>query len=162
MIRPQSTLRSLRWLGPLGAVALVAFHADLLRQRLADASITEPGVALRWLATLGVLAGLGWLARRGVPLLRDRRALVLWLVALLLHFGASPTVSFCPEWLALPAVTAVGLASIELGRRFRPAERFEPPALVPVGRPSGRPTRPVSRPRSHLPAFLPRPPPFRG
>lgn len=163
MIRPRPTLRSLRWLGLLGAAGLVAFHADLLRQRLVDATLGEPGVALRWLATLGVLAGFGWLARRGVPLLRDRRSLVLWLVVLLLHVGASPPVSFGPEWLALPAAAALGWISVEMGLRVLSGGRdHDPRVLAFTGRPSARSTRPPARPRSNLPAFLPRPPPARG
>jgi|CXWL01.1.fsa_nt_gi uncharacterized protein YjeT (DUF2065 family) len=152
---------SLRWLGLAAVAGLGAFHADLFWQRLIDTSIREPGVALRWAATVLLLAGLVALRSRGVPLFRDRRALVLWLAALVLHFGATPAVALSPEWLALPAVAALGfagelLARVTLGR----GERRAPVPLAVAHRHTG-PTSPA-HPRRPIPPFLPRPPPAFG
>lgn len=152
---------SFRWLGLATVAGLGAFHADLFWQRLVDTSIREPGVALRWAATALLVAGLVALRSRGVPLLRDRRALVLWLAALVLHFGATPAVALSPEWLALPAVAALGFAGELLARAT--LGRGERRVAVPLAirRPNAGPTS-TARPRRPIPPFLPRPPPAIG
>lgn len=96
---------------------LIAYHAVLLWERLADSTLFEPIPAIRWLATVALIALLVRLHRKGVSLLRGRGALVLWLLVLLLHASfwgplADPTMS-CEEWggpgllLALPALTII-------------------------------------------------------
>lgn len=96
---------------------LIAFHAILLWERLADSTLFEPVPAIRWLATVALIALLFRLHRRGVSLLQGRGALVLWLLVLLLHVSfwgplADPTIS-CEGWggpgllLALPALTII-------------------------------------------------------
>lgn len=92
--------RNLRWMGPLGRIAkvasltgialLVAFHGWLFAGRLAEGELLEPAVALRWLASLLLVAALLGLRRAGVPLLRGRKALVFWLLVVLLHWSATP------------------------------------------------------------------------
>ena len=66
---------------------LVGLHAVLLWQRVASRTLLEPQVALRWIASLLILAGLLRLCRAGVPLLWGRKALGLWLTVLLLHLS---------------------------------------------------------------------------
>src|SRR5215510_3177137 len=69
-------------------VGLVLFHAWLVGRRLADATALDPRVLFRWLGGLAVVGALLWLRRLGLPLLRGRKALALWTVALLLHGNA--------------------------------------------------------------------------
>lgn len=74
-------------MSPLALVGLVAFHAFLLVERFADASIAHPEVLAQWLGAL--LLGLGALVlrRQGSSLVSGRSALVFWLLVLLLHVG---------------------------------------------------------------------------
>ena len=104
-------------------VALVAlYHALLLWQRVADLTLLEPAVAARWLATLILLMVLFRLHHRGVPLIWGRKALVFWLLVLLLHVSfygslaededASFDIQRAGLMLALPAtVVVVALAA---------------------------------------------------
>ena len=71
--------------GPALVALVVLYHAILLWQRVADLTLLEPAIAARWLATLLLLLGLFRLHHRGVPLIWGRKALVFWLLVLLLH-----------------------------------------------------------------------------
>lgn len=105
-------------------MALVAlYHAFLLWQRVADLTLFEPVIAARWLATLVLLLGLFRLHRRGVPLIWGRKALVFWLLVLLLHVSfygplaegveASLDIQRAGLMLALPATfVAVAMAAV--------------------------------------------------
>ena len=64
---------------------LVAYHFVLLGQRLADLSLFQPAVALRWLITVALLYALRRMHAAGLPLIWGRRALAFWLLVLLLH-----------------------------------------------------------------------------
>jgi hypothetical protein len=99
-------------LGLTAVATLVVLHASILWDRVANGRIGEPGVALRWCAAGVLVAGLIALRRRGVSLLWGRKALVLWLLVLLLHAGAAvpqdPTPLVAPGQLlvVLPAALA--------------------------------------------------------
>ena len=69
----------------IAAAILVAYHLVLLWQRLADLSLLQPAIALRWIATVGLLIGLRRMHAAGLPLVWGRRALAFWLLVLLLH-----------------------------------------------------------------------------
>lgn len=69
----------------IAATILVAYHLVLLWQRLADMSLLQPAVALRWIVTVALLVGLRRMHAAGLPLLWGRRALAFWLLVLLLH-----------------------------------------------------------------------------
>jgi len=69
----------------IAAAILVAYHLVLLGQRLADLSLFQPAVALRWLITVALLFALRRMHASGVPLVCGRRALAFWLLVLLLH-----------------------------------------------------------------------------
>mgnify|MGYP001812835012 FL=1 len=69
----------------IAAVILVAYHLVLLWHRLADLSLLQPAVALRWIATVALLIGLRRMHAAGLPLVWGRRALAFWLFVLLLH-----------------------------------------------------------------------------
>lgn len=127
-------------------VALVVlYHAFLLWQRVADLTLLEPAVAARWLATLLLLLALYRLHQRGVPLIWGRKALVFWLLVLLLHVSfygplaegveASIDIQRAGLMLALPATfISVALATVCLvlllgflgARAIRPAPIFSP------------------------------------
>ncbi len=67
------------------AAYLVYFHALLLWNRIATLKILETSVALRWGGAVVVLLGVFRLSRGGVPLFQGRKAVVFWLLVLLLH-----------------------------------------------------------------------------
>jgi hypothetical protein len=109
--------------GPALLALVVLYHAFLLWQRVADLTLLEPAVAARWLATLIFLLVLFRLHRRGVPLIWGRKALVFWLLVLLLHLSfygplgegmeASLDIQRAGLILALPAtVIGVTLAAV--------------------------------------------------
>ncbi len=104
--------------GPVLVALLVIYHAVLLWQRVADLTLLEPVVAVRWLATIFLLLGLFRLRHRGVPLVWGRKALAFWLLVLLLHVSfygplaegveASTDIQRAGLMLALPA-TVIGV-----------------------------------------------------
>lgn len=71
----------------IAAAIVVALHAALLWQRIADLTITDPLVIFRWIAS--AIAGIA-----AVALLRRRASwrawVVFWLVILVLHAAAPP------------------------------------------------------------------------
>jgi hypothetical protein len=85
--------RVLRGAGLLALAALAVFHASLLWSRLVDGQLFDPLVAARWIGAAALTAGLVALRRRGVSLVAGRRALVVWLLVVLLHWSPSPAVS---------------------------------------------------------------------
>lgn len=111
-----------RWLvGSAGfalTAALALFHGHLLWQRLTDGSLLQPVVVVRWLVSVLLVLGLLRLWSRGLPVVRGRRAGVLWLVVVLLHAftpgGSLPAVEpvaggALPAALAMLALLAFGL-----------------------------------------------------
>lgn len=82
-------------MGAIAIAGLVVFHAVLLLERLADASIAHPEVLAQWVGALLLGAGAFALRRQGSSLLSGRSALVFWLLVLLLHvgFGSGVTVT---------------------------------------------------------------------
>ena len=109
--------------GPALVGLVVLYHALLLWQRVTDLTLLEPAVAARWLATLLLLLVLFRLHHRGVPLIWGRKALVFWLLVLLLHVSfygplaegveASIDIQRAGLMLALPAtVVVVALAAV--------------------------------------------------
>jgi hypothetical protein len=155
-------------LGRSAFAVLVAFHAWLLWTHLAAGQAFEPGAAIRWLVAVGVLVGFRALSRLGLPLLSGRRAVVLWLLVILIHCHAVWTGDVVTADLGVPetlhafsqltgsisvlgtlivtlvAAQAVHAAAVVDLRRTRPA-----PALV-AGFPSDGFTF----------RFTPRPPPL--
>lgn len=170
-LRCSGARRTLLLAAGAGALAyLSGYHALLLWQRVASLTLLEPAVALRWVAGLVLLLALVRLRRAGVPLFWGRKALVFWVLVLLLHAaGAAPIPSEVAIELALQpgadllyilpaALTALALAGLLLA------------ALAPGSRPGLAPSAPrlqlaraagaarVSR-RSLLAPLAPRPPP---
>ncbi len=85
--------RSASAVGTIAIAGLVAFHAALLFEHLADASIAHPQVLAQWVGALLLGAGAGALRRQGRSLLSGRSALVFWLLVLLLHVGFGSGIS---------------------------------------------------------------------
>ena len=102
-----------RWLAGFSGFALTAllalFHGRLLWQRLADGSLLQPVVIARWAVSAFLVVALFQLWSKGRPVLRGRRASVLWLVVVLVHAmapgGALPAVEPVAEMV--PAALAM-------------------------------------------------------
>jgi hypothetical protein len=98
---------------------LVLFHAWLLGSQLWDGQLAEPGLVLRWLIAVGLVAALASLRRRGASMVWGRKAVAIWLLAALLH---GPALTNSRDQHASPAipetVTAllqIAAASVALG-----------------------------------------------
>jgi hypothetical protein len=124
--------RVLRLAGAIGLTALVVFHATLFWDRLIDGQLLDPLVALRWAAALGLTSALVLLRLRGVPLVTGRRAIVVWLLVVLLHWGVGPRADtpanaqgssadliFVLPSTAAAALVGVGLIAAALAARHR-------------------------------------------
>ncbi len=143
--------------GFASTAALAVFHGRLLLQRLSDGSLLQPIVVTRWVASALLALILLQLWSRGLPLMRGRRAGVLWLVVVLLHAmapgGAVPAVGpaaegILPVALAMAAFLALAVAAAP--RRGQTAAR----------RPAPRCRQRWRRPSSGwYPALFSRPPP---
>lgn len=85
--------RVLRGVSLLALAVLALFHASLFWDRLIDGQLLDPLVAARWFGAAALTASLIALRRAGVPLFAGRRALVTWLLVVLLHWSATPAVA---------------------------------------------------------------------
>lgn len=68
--------------------ALVLFHIWLFLDRLWQGQLADAAALLRWAVAGGLTAGLWTLNRRGVSLVRGRKAIAIWVLAALLHAPA--------------------------------------------------------------------------
>jgi hypothetical protein len=94
---------------------LVAFHVWLLAGHLATGQFLEPERLFRWVITAGLAAGIILLRRQGATLF-GRRALVVWLLAGMLHVPAIAnrldSVAFdTPVAISLTQLTLVSVAA---------------------------------------------------
>lgn len=151
--RPQASSLLAVIAGSALMAVVVLYHAFLLWQRVADLTLLEPAVAARWLATLLLLLALSRLHQRGVPLLWGRKALVFWLLVLLLHVSfygplaegveASIDIQRAGLMLALPATILVAaLAAVCLALLARLLDTpavSSPPTYSILDAPGGRP-----------------------
>jgi hypothetical protein len=152
-----------------GAVAtgalLGAFHLWLLGSQLWRGQLAEPEVVVRWLLAAALLAG--WIAwrRRSQRRLDGRRAVVVWLLAALLHGPAladdldgfaTPSLPAAAATLTQSALSlsALGLALLALAvlgcGGAQPGTPFTGHGVAPLDVPRSHPARVHS---------LPRPPP---
>lgn len=147
----------------LGAL-LGGFHLWLLGNQAWSGQLSEPDLILRWAAALALAGGLVALRRRGESLV-GRKAVVIWLLAALLHGPAlgndldgfaTPSlpeaVATLGQVLASASVLALTLLAFA-SRRPRPSfsRRIGPAFVTPFG-------SLLLHPGSGL-GFLPRPPP---
>jgi hypothetical protein len=112
---------ALRSAARLAVTVVVAFHAWLLWTHLVGGQALEPGTAARWIVAALVLVCFRALQRRGLSLFWGRRAVVLWLLVVVIHChavwsGAPITVDLgVPEAITMlaqltaPAATVLGL-----------------------------------------------------
>ena len=153
--------------GRVAVVLLVAFHAWLFGDHIFDGRLVDPVVACRWVAGGLLTLGFLWLRRLGLPVLRGRKAIVLWLLVVLLHVhaawapgtgasgwaGARDAVATCALQAVSAGVLAVGLALLGLLTGALPtaarARRW-----VPIEVRSVRTAAAL-----HLACLCPRPPP---
>ena len=77
-------MRLLRWIARTAGAALVGFHVWLLATQWESGRLADPALLLRWAAALVLAAALMWLGREGTSLV-SRKAVVIWLLAALLH-----------------------------------------------------------------------------
>jgi hypothetical protein len=105
-------------LGRLAAAVLIVFHTWLLWTQATLGTLLDPDVAFRWALAGLVLAAFWALRRLGVPLLWGRRAVVLWVLVIVIHAHAVWT----GDAMALPA--AVPQAVVNLVSLSVPAATF--------------------------------------
>ena len=99
-------MRLLRWTARTAGAALVGLHVWILATQWSTGRLfADPALILRWAAALGLAAALIWLGREGTSLV-SRRAIVIWLLAALLHGPA--VASHAGDLQTLPE-TAAGL-----------------------------------------------------
>jgi hypothetical protein len=152
----------------LAAGALLAgFHAWLLAAQIWSGHVAQPDVLLRWLAAAALVAGLGALGRRGLPVVFGRQAVAVWLLAAVLH---GPALANDLDGFATPSmpeaavaltqssltVTALGLVLLTLWLHATFAGLTSRAVAVVVAQSPSRP-----RVASSGLGFLPRPPPLR-
>jgi len=102
----------------VGAV-LVAFHIWLLAGHVSSGELLEPERLFRWLIAAGLAVGIILLRRQGAALF-GRRALIVWMLAGLLHVPAiaNRLDSFdAPVAVSLTELTLVSVA-VGLGLRL--------------------------------------------
>jgi hypothetical protein len=151
--------------GHVAFAALVVFHAWLLGLHLLDGRAFQPAIAARWGLAVLVLAGFRALSRRDLPLFTGRRAVVLWLLVVVIHCsapwdgGAARLEQGIPE--AVSALAQLSTVAVVLGAALGCA-------VVAAARPrhGGRPSFRVPVPVAGLLSagfacsFSPRPPPL--
>jgi hypothetical protein len=150
-----------RWLMRALWALLVGFHVWLLAGHVSTGELLEPERLFRWVIAAGLAAGLILLRRQGVAIF-GRRAMVVWVLAGLLHVPAianrldsfdAPIAASLSE-LALVSV-AVGLGLRLVGRMSvaRSATTARPDFFVVVAAPA------VAISSGSLPHLASRPPP---
>jgi hypothetical protein len=130
--------RVLRGAGVLAFAALAVFHVSLLWTRLVDGQLLDPLVAARWLGAIALTAGLVALRRRGVSLVAGRRALVVWLLVVFLHWSAKPAIAVADDGqpstsdliFVVPSTAAAALVGLGLLVASFAASRVRRPALA--------------------------------
>ena len=97
--------------------ALLVQHALLLSQRIAEGSLLDPTILLRWTVGFALTAVMLVLRRSGVSLVRGRRAAIFWLAVLFFHVvaAAGPAAAPDPSSAALlPGSAVPGLLALAL------------------------------------------------
>ena len=131
-------------------LALGLFHVWLFA-RQASAGTLTPETAAKWAAAVALVAALGALYRQGVPLLRGRKAVAIWVLAALLLAPAIPEAAI--TLLVSAAAPLAGLLLLLwIARASAPIPAFQYVAAASVD-----PSAVIGR-RTTL-AFCPRPPP---
>lgn len=132
---------ALRAVAQMAVTLLVAFHAWLLWTHVVGGKALEPQTAGRWIIAALVLVGFRALQRRGLPVFWGQRAIVLWLLVVVIHChagwsgepfalqaGIPESISLLAQ-LAAPAASVLGLLLLGvfalLLARWASASRFD-------------------------------------
>ena len=107
-----------RWLTRLAGAVLLAFHAWLFAGAVSSGQLFEPERLFRWLIAAGLAAGIVVLRRQGAAVF-GRRALVVWLLAGLLHVPAIANRLDSFDAPAVVALTELTLVSVAAGLGLR-------------------------------------------
>ena len=112
--------------GRIAVTSLVAFHGWLLWTHAFGGRAIDLQTAARWAVAILVLAGFRALHRCGMPLFWGRRAIVLWLLVVVLHcsavwageatsldVGIPETISVLAQ-LTVPAASVLGMIFLGL------------------------------------------------
>lgn len=143
-------------------VALLVQHALLLLQRIAEGSLLDPSVLVRWIVGLILTIVMLALRRAGVSLVRGRRAAIFWLAVLFFHVVAAAGPAAAPDssasallpGSAVPGLLALALLWVRSGQGtaaavLRPnAWRLRPSDIRGLGAPSLLPL--AARPPPHV------------
>ncbi len=149
----------------LALTILIAFHGWLLWSHLVGGQALEPQIAVRWIVAAVILVGFRALRRHGLSLFWGKRAVVLWLLVVVIHchaawsgepitaqLGVPETITMLAQ-LTAPAATVLGLFFLGLFGTLlacwtAAAQPYEEPARV-AGLPAS----------GYVFTFSPRPPP---
>jgi hypothetical protein len=112
-----------RWLTRLAGAVLIAFHVWLLAGSVSSGQFFEPERLFRWVMAAGLAAGIVMLRRQGAALF-GRRAVVVWLLAGLLHVPAIANRLDSFDAPAAVALTQLTLVSVAAGLGLRLAGRL--------------------------------------
>ena len=107
-----------RWLTRLAGSVLLAFHVWLLAGAVSSGQFLEPERLIRWVIAAGLAAGIYLLRRQGAAIF-GRRALVVWMLAGLLHVPAIANHLDSFDAPAAAALTEIALVSVAVGLGLR-------------------------------------------
>ena len=101
----------------VAAALLAAFHVWIFASQLWSGELADLALISRWIIAGGLTAALLNLHRRGLPLVRGRQAIAVWLLAALMHGPAlarnldlvAPSM---PEVVSTLAQTVTGVVAI--------------------------------------------------
>jgi hypothetical protein len=157
---------SMRAAAQLAFTVLVAFHAWLLWTHVVGGRALEPQIAVRWIVAAVVLVGFRALQRHGLSLFWGKRAVVLWLLVVVIHChavwsGEPITVELgVPETITMLAQMTAPAASV-LGLFFLGLFAALLACWTAASQPYEQPVRMAGLPASgYAFSFSPRPPPL--
>ena len=144
--------------------ALGLFHIWLFARQVSAGALT-PEALLKWGAAAALVAAIAALYRQGVPLLRGRKAVAIWVLAALLH---APAIGERLDALETPAIPEAAITLSQLAAAAAPLAGLL--LLLWIARASASITTlqsfaaaaidaSASTGRRTTPAFCPRPPP---
>ena len=138
------------------AAGLIGLHIRLLWLRFAEGSLWSPMVAARWVAAVVLCVTLLLLRRAGIPLFWGRKALVFWVLVLVLHATSGVAALDADVLQTLPVAATTALCTLLL------LLRLPPPSASAAWRPGRTLVRRVvaRRRRAWLRLHVPRPPPL--
>ena len=123
-----------RWLMRALWALLVGFHVWLLAGHVSTGQLLEPERLFRWVVAAGLAAGLILLRRQGVAIF-GRRAMVVWVLAGLLHVPAIANRLDSFDAPVAASLTELALVSVAVGLGLRLVGRMSVARAATTGRP---------------------------